>query len=135
MNSYLVWRGDAFIKKVAALGEKALEVVGNMVRDEARFSMLTPKHGRLPRQHGGKSGKRHANTPSAPGEAPAVQTGKLYDSLKVFKRAELKWIVLADDAKAKYLEFGTRRIKPRPFLRPALEKTKLRVIEKLKGAL
>lgn len=133
MKSTLVWRGDAFIRKVAALGEKALESVANILRDEARFSMLEPKHGYMPRRHGGESGKRHQNTPSAPGEAPAVQTGELYGSLVVSAPEPMTRVVAATSKKAKYLEFGTRKIEPRPFLRPALEKTKMQVIEKLKG--
>ena len=57
---------------------------------------------------------------SAPGEAPATDTGSLARSLKANiegKSAE----VVADTEYAAWLEFGTQDIEPRPFMTPAVE--------------
>jgi HK97 gp10 family phage protein len=57
---------------------------------------------------------------SAPGEAPATDTGRLANSLK----ADIQGVnatVFTNVDYAPFLEFGTRKIEPRPFLFPALE--------------
>jgi phage gpG-like protein len=57
---------------------------------------------------------------SAPGEAPATDTGRLANSLK----ADIQGVnatVFTNVDYAPFLEFGTRTIEPRPFLFPALE--------------
>lgn len=78
-------------------------------------------------QRGTKSGieyekysPRRTHRASAPGEAPATDTGRLVGSIQANiegKSAE----VSANTEYAAYLEFGTRTIEPRPFLFPALE--------------
>lgn len=61
--------------------------------------------------------------PSVPGSGPAVRTGRL--------RSSISWRVLADASGvyadigtnveyAAYVELGTERMAPRPYLRPAL---------------
>jgi HK97 gp10 family phage protein len=57
---------------------------------------------------------------SAPGESPATDTGALVSSIKAWE----KGLTAEIGTEIKYgaaLEFGTQRIKPRPFMRPALE--------------
>ena len=78
-------------------------------------------------QRGTKSGTTYEKTnpkrkhkSSAPGEAPATDTGRLAGSIRADiegKKAE----VVADTEYAAWLEFGTQNIQPRPFLIPALE--------------
>ena len=62
---------------------------------------------------------------SAPGEAPANDTGDLQksimskmDSIVPSKPAAVVW---TDLKYGKYLEFGTEKIEPRPFITPAVE--------------
>lgn len=63
------------------------------------------------------------NQRSAPGEPPAVQTGRLFQSIKVFPTLEFGVVlIVATDQKAHLLELGTRNIAPRPFMRPALDR-------------
>ena len=58
---------------------------------------------------------------SAPGEAPATDTGKLVSSIDHDIDADRRGgSVIARAAYAIHLEFGTVNMKPRPFLFPAL---------------
>ena len=84
---------------------------------------------------GGQKATLHK--PSEPGETPAIQTGTLRRSIiaDILKdggeyiglvgpmatvgRQSLKY--------AKWLELGTRKMKPRPYLRPAVEKLKRKI--------
>lgn len=77
------------------------------------------------------------STRSAPGEAPAVDTGHLAQST-TFKLATIGEPVAAVVAAAAYalsLEFGSARMEPRPFMRPAYELHKDKIIADLKDAL
>jgi HK97 gp10 family phage protein len=81
------------------------------------------------------------NRSSAPGEPPAYQSGRLAESIAVLSRATPAELVStvgprpqAFTSRAPYpvfLEFGTRRMKPRPFMRPAVAAFR----QKIKGAI
>jgi len=58
---------------------------------------------------------------SAPGEAPATDTGRLANSIQADIQGK-NATVFTNVEYAPFLEFGTRTIEPRPFLFPALEK-------------
>jgi len=77
-----------------------------------------------------KNGSRH--TSSSPGQAPANQTGALVKSIKVNK-SNNKAIISISKNYAVFLEYGTSKMRPRPFILPAFLKTKRWFIEKLKG--
>jgi HK97 gp10 family phage protein len=77
-----------------------------------------------------KNGARH--TASAPGQPPANQTGDLVKSIKVSKERN-KSIISINKNYAVYLEFGTSKMRPRPFIIPAFMKTKKWITDKLKG--
>jgi HK97 gp10 family phage protein len=67
---------------------------------------------------------------SAPGEAPATDTGRLLNSISSDAAIEgnrLVAFVRAATVYARYLEYGTRKIAPRPFLVPAVERNRTRV--------
>lgn len=66
------------------------------------------------------------HTASAPADAPAVDTGHLRNSIGVQKIGEGAYRVGTDVKYALYLEFGTRRMAARPFMRPALEAVRAR---------
>lgn len=85
-----------------------------------------------------KYNPRRTHTASAEGEPPASDTGNLVSGIttKVEKSIsgsiQGQIIASANDGQggnyAKHLEFGTRFMRPRPFLFPALEKNKKRII-------
>jgi len=61
---------------------------------------------------------------SAPGEAPAVDTGNLKGTINMEMTGKTTAIITADPEYARHLEFGTRRMQMRPFMRPAAEKNR-----------
>jgi len=76
---------------------------------------------------------------SAPGEPPAVDTGLLRSSIMhhVVKRMGnvMGFVGITNQVKyGLYLEVGTKNMQPRPFLRPALAKTRRAVMDIFKKA-
>jgi HK97 gp10 family phage protein len=85
------------------------------IEANAKGSMSGPKSGRIyPRK-----GRKHQA--SAPGEAPAIDTGALVNSIEVIKNSELSATVGSNMEYAAILEFGGVRMAPRPWLGPAFE--------------
>ncbi len=70
---------------------------------------------------GPKTGRMYGNhQASAPGEAPATDSGDLARSIKVRKgEEEGSWYVTAGTDHAIPLEFGTEKMEARPFMTPA----------------
>ena len=67
----------------------------------------------------GKASRLHQA--SAPGEAPATDTGALVNSAYTKKVADADYETGFTVEYAAPLEFGTARMAPRPYLRPAVE--------------
>jgi len=77
---------------------------------------------------GKKVGKINSHR-SKPGEVPRVQTGRLRRSITTWFHPKLPIARVGTNVKyAKPLELGTRRMKPRPFMRPALMKVKGKIV-------
>jgi HK97 gp10 family phage protein len=74
---------------------------------------------------------------SAPGEAPAIDTGKLFADIKVkYRDLGMTAIVgTTGTGYAGYLEEGTRKMFPRPFALPAYNEYRSRFMETLTLAL
>lgn len=68
-------------------------------------------------------GTNRTYTASAPGEPPAVMTGQLRNSIqfRVKGGRTVSGEVGSELRKAVELEFGTKKIEPRPFLRPTFQ--------------
>lgn len=80
---------------------------------------------------GAKSGRQYENhTASAPGQAPANDTGALVRSIKVEKKKNESTVYVEKDY-AIYLEYGTSKMRPRPFILPAFLNTKKWFSERL----
>lgn len=71
---------------------------------------------------------------SAPGESPAIDTGALVNSIQSRQLAPMRWAVAAGTEYAAYLEYGTSRMAPRPYMRPALEAARQPFIEATREA-
>lgn len=116
------------------IAKRLPEAVGRIVRRTAHdvrlyaiMAMAGIKSGRVYRR-----GKRVHHVASAPGEAPAVDTGKLRGSVFVERQSQTSAIVGVGAEYGAYLESGTRRIAPRPFMRPSAEKAARWYFEALK---
>lgn len=77
-----------------------------------------------------KYNPRREHTASAQGEPPATDTGFLINSVSstVKKdKGEVVGQIIASAPYAKFLEFGTSNILPRPFMQPALERNRPKI--------
>lgn len=61
------------------------------------------------------------HTASAPNQSPASDTGRLANSINFDVENDLTAVVGSNLIYAVYLEYGTRKIRPRPFFEPAVE--------------
>jgi HK97 gp10 family phage protein len=114
--------------------EKALFASAVRVEKEAKLSITS----------GQKSGRTYTrgtitHRASAPGEAPASDTGRLVNSITSYvnKVSGLSAFVVAGRGIVKYaraLEFGTTKMAARPFMFPAVEKSKAWIQERLNQA-
>lgn len=87
-------------------------------------------------QKGPKTGHIYGkHQASAPGEAPAADTGVLTSNIVPDVITEGNDIIGVVSSRAKYsawLEFGTADMEPRPFMRPALEENRRKIVEILR---
>lgn len=93
---------------------------------------------------GNKSGRvyqrynpRRTHTASAPGEAPASDTGFLHNNISRKIDPDGLGGEVGTSIRVKYakmLEFGTSKMQPRPFLFPALEKNKAKITDRINKA-
>lgn len=72
---------------------------------------------------------------SAPGEAPATDTGNLVNSGYAKRARRALWHVGYTAEYARPLEFGTPRILPRPFLRPAVDRFRQAFVDAMRQVL
>tara|TARA_R110000744_G_C19098203_1_gene533269 strand:+ start:124 stop:552 length:429 start_codon:yes stop_codon:yes gene_type:complete len=77
-------------------------------------------------QRGPKTGRTYqrrgvTHTSSAPGQAPATDTGRLANSITFEQVGPVSVTVGSALIYAAYLEYGTTRMAPRPAWRPAVE--------------
>jgi len=81
---------------------------------------------------------RTTHRASAPGEAPATDTGELVNSISVEMTRQTEALVMVDAEYGAALEYGTARVAARPFLTPAAEGARaafVRDMQKLEGEL
>ena len=89
-----------------------LKAIALMTQADAQRRVLKgPKTGRIYGRH----------QASAPGEAPANDTGFLAGSIRIDINQKWEVDLRALAPYAVHLEYGTRKMAPRPFLRPAAE--------------
>jgi len=98
---------------------------GQFIRGEAIKSI----------QAGAKSGivyekynPRRSHRASAPGQAPASDTGNLVSKIIVKQKTKNITNVESNADYSAFLEYGTSKMEPRPFMLPAFEKSKKPVI-------
>jgi len=131
--------GDQLAAALRAYGAKAEKHVGDAVNAtglELRGDIIK----RI--QKGPASGvtyekynPRRTHTASAPGEAPATDTGRLASSVDFKREGPMSATVGSQVAYAAMLEFGTSRIAPRPAWVPATESMRPKFRQRLETAL
>lgn len=116
--------------EMEAAAEKAVTVTGLQLQEDIkrRYSR-TPKTGK----RYSRGGKTHVA--SSPGNAPAVDTGRLRSSVLFRKRGEASVEVLSRIKYGAWLEFGTRKAAARPAWVPAVEAMRPRFIKRLQAVI
>ncbi len=133
------WKGKEFTKQFEKMMVGRLGGIGALLRRDVLWLLRRPFRG------GGKGAQRERDKagkfrkggngprtrynplrrgePSKPGEPPRADLGRLRQS--VFSRVDKKRLNVAVGVTVKYglaLEIGTSRMRPRPYLRPALNR-------------
>lgn len=110
------WNDQATIAAVRRGALRGVIMGANLIRNEVlRLILQTPKTGRIYRRRGVE------HQASAPGEAPASDTGNLVRNITV--EVDAPKLTAKVNSAAKYaaaLELGTERMEPRPHMRVAL---------------
>lgn len=128
-------------KLEAALASKAKAYERAAAAGLQAWAMIVRNNAVTAVQKGPKSGREYkrgtvTHKASAPGQAPATDTGNLAASIGWNVDAgTLTAEVFASAAYAVHLELGTRHIQPRPFMVPALEASRKRGLSILKATL
>lgn len=112
--------------------ESALRAGAFVVQSTAQRKILSgAKSGKVYKQ--GKSGSHRA---SAPGESPANRTGTLVRGIQIQPGDEpLSYDVHSLADYAGYLEYGTSRMAPRPYLEPSAKESADKIAELIADAL
>ena len=131
MARVLEWNDAEVIAKVRQGVMQGVVRGTEMVRNEAlRLIMQTAKTGRLYTMRG------VVHRASAPGEAPASDTGRLVNSITTsYDDKKLSGLVAANTEYAPYLEYGTAKMEERPFMRPALANMQDQFLESVAQAI
>lgn len=126
-------------KREAAIKEAvqdALGLAGDRLSAHVLMKMREPKHGRVY-----KRGKKRVHIASAPGEYPAIDTSNLISRINariVWEGSLAKLSFGLHDVTSvvygAYLEFGTSKMAPRPWLRPTWEALKDDIVRDLEEA-
>jgi len=123
----LNWHGDEFARLTEAQVERVLDKLAGEMVDYAKAEMMKPKSGKDYRKAYRKAGKRKPKgaqkgyfirQSSAPGEFPAVQQGWLLRSVQWVNAGRLRRHFGTNRKQGRWMELGTKRIRPRPWLRP-----------------
>lgn len=110
---------DAVPQKIRQAASRAVLEGAKLVEDEAKLLITnSPATGRVYKRNSVE------HTASSPGNPPRSDTGDLRKSIFHGPTDDPMTSVVSVNSDIKYaaaLEFGTEKIEPRPFLRPALQ--------------
>ncbi len=117
----LTFHTDRVVKAIEDTAGKRMAEAVQAVRTQVLETLSGQRSGRtyyVP-------GTRTTYTASAPGQPPAIATSDLFKSIKVTVKGvgrTVIGIVGTDQKHGKMLEFGTRNMAPRPWLKISFEK-------------
>ena len=120
---------DAIKKLEKNLEQPFREIIlgsAQLIRGEAIKSIQTgPKSGRIYEKYN----PRRTHKSSAPGQAPASDTGNLVSQIRVRQKNPDEVVVESNALYSSFLEFGTSKMLARPFLFPATERSRPKIIQ------
>lgn len=97
----------------------ANQAVRETIFDIARRSVILMQGTKTGREYPRPNGMMHQA--SAPGEAPAVDTGNLFNSIRAEMTGPQSGVVYTHVEYAPILEYGSAKMAARPFFAPATE--------------
>jgi len=98
--------------------DRAVAETAEAAANDAKASMAMSKSGTIYKRRG------ISHQASAPGEPPALDIGRLVGSVRVTRLGSMRWAMGPNTEYAEALEYGTRKMGARPFLRPAVERAR-----------
>jgi hypothetical protein len=114
----MVYNNFPRVKVAAKVGaRKIVSDYSDKIHRNIVVQMLAPKHGRM---YWGKSGRKYRA--SAPGEAPAIDTGSYWRSIRERWVATYTRAIYTNDDRAMWFYHGTSKMAPRPHFRPAVNR-------------
>ena len=120
---------DAIKKLEKDLEQPFREIIlgsAQLIRGEAIKSIQTgPKSGRIYEKYN----PRRTHKSSAPGQAPASDTGNLVSQIRVRQKNPDEVVVESNALYSAFLEFGTSKMLARPFLFPATERSRPKITQ------
>lgn len=120
---------DALKKLEKDLEQPFREIIlgsAQLIRGEAIKSIQTgPKSGRIYEKYN----PRRTHKSSAPGQAPASDTGNLVSQIRVRQKNPDEVVVESNALYSAFLEFGTSKMLARPFLFPATERSRPKIVQ------
>tara|TARA_X000001382_G_scaffold5313_1_gene4517 strand:+ start:168 stop:623 length:456 start_codon:yes stop_codon:yes gene_type:complete len=125
------------IKNISAKGKQLIQhAVFKSVAD-------VEKHAKKSISQGSPSGRiyqrykpKRTHQASAPGQPPATDTGFLVNNIKRKMDSDnMGGEIASRSTYSKFLEFGTSKMLPRPYMFPAMEKNKKKIKDRIKKAM
>ncbi len=132
----VIWKGETVMASLRGSAVQNLSEASIFLRDAIKETLTGNRSGRVYRVPGTKKDY----TASAPGEAPASRTGTLRNAIShAVNKAKLTSVVgprlLGKEPDKQYplwLEFGTKKMAPRPYMAPTIQRHKDTVIQIMK---
>ena len=116
---------DRLAKDMELPFQEVVKGGGQLIRGEAIKSIQTGAKSGVMYQ---KYNPRREHRASAPGQSPASDTGNLVSKIIVKQKSRNRVNVESNANYSAYLEYGTSKMQPRPFMLPAFEKSKKPII-------
>ncbi len=132
----VIWKGESVMASLRGTSLQNLREASIFLKGAVKETLSGNRSGRVYRV----PGTRRNYTASAPGEAPASRTGTLRNAIShAVNKAKLTAVVgprlLGSDPNKQYplwLEFGTKKMAPRPYMVPTIQRNKDTVIQIMK---
>ena len=116
---------DKLAKNMELPFQEVVKGGGQLIRTEAIKSIQTGAKSGVMYQ---KYNPRREHRSSAPGQSPASDTGNLVNKIIVRQKSSDVVSVESNANYSAFLEYGTSKMQPRPFMLPAFEKSKKPII-------
>lgn len=130
MTTRLILQDDRIPELMAAMTNHANQAVRETIFDIARRSVVLMQGPKTGYEYPRPNGRMHQA--SAPGEAPAVDTGNLFNSIKADMIGSKVGVVFTNVEYAPILEFGGAKMAARPFFAPATDAAWPGFLERMK---